>query len=124
MTRVTPQAHIRAVAEAVEARSYNEPEFLQAMHEVLDTLEPVLAEHPEYIDAGILERLVEPERQIDPRIEPRYSRRRPRHPIAPRRRVRRPRARTRRAAPARPSPAQTRNPLPPAAGGAGSMRRR
>ncbi len=64
MTRVTPQAHIRAVAEAVEARSYNEPEFLQAMHEVLDTLEPVLAEHPEYIDAGILERLVEPERQI------------------------------------------------------------
>ena len=64
MTRLTPQAHIQAVAETAEARSYNEPEFLQAMHEVLDTLVPVLSEHPEFIEAGLLERLVEPERQI------------------------------------------------------------
>lgn len=64
MTNVTPKAHIQAVAEVAAARSYNEPEFLQAMHEVLDTLVPVIAEHPEYIEAGILERLVEPERQI------------------------------------------------------------
>ena len=64
MTHVTPKAHVRAVAELVEQRSHNEPEFLQAMHEVLDTLEPVLSAHPEFIEANILERLVEPERQI------------------------------------------------------------
>ncbi|XPP27484.1 MAG: NADP-specific glutamate dehydrogenase [Leucobacter sp.] len=61
---VSPQAHLRAVTEIVEARSYNEPEFLQAVHEVLETLVPVLADHPEFIEANILERLVEPERQI------------------------------------------------------------
>jgi len=64
VTHVTPEAHIEAVAKMAEARSFNEPEFLQAMHEVLDTLVPVLAEHPEYIEADILERLIEPERQI------------------------------------------------------------
>lgn len=64
MTHVSPATHIQAVAEAAEARSHNEPEFLQAMHEVLETLEPVLSEHPEFIEANILERLVEPERQI------------------------------------------------------------
>lgn len=64
MSKISPSAHIREVAEAVETRSHNEPEFLQAMHEVLDTLEPVLAEHPEFIDANVLGRLVEPERQI------------------------------------------------------------
>lgn len=62
--QLTPKAHIQAVAEIAEKRSYNEPEFLQAMHEVLDTLVPVLVEHPEFIEAGILERLIEPERQI------------------------------------------------------------
>lgn len=62
--QLTPQAHIQAVAETAEKRSHNEPEFRQAMHEVLDTLVPVLAEHPEFIEAGVLERLVEPERQI------------------------------------------------------------
>lgn len=64
MSKISPSAHIREVAEAVEARSHNEPEFLQAMHEVLDTLEPVLAEHPEFVEANVLGRLVEPERQI------------------------------------------------------------
>jgi len=64
LTRETPEAHLAAVAQTAESRSYNEPEFLQAMHEVLETLVPVLDEHPEFIDANILERLVEPERQI------------------------------------------------------------
>lgn len=64
MSLPTPEAHLRAVAETVEHRSAGEPEFLQAVHEVLDTLKPVLAEHPEYIEAGILDRLVEPERQL------------------------------------------------------------
>ncbi len=61
---VSPEAYIDAVTETVEARSYNEPEFLQAVHEVLETLSPVLAEHPEFIEANVLGRLVEPERQI------------------------------------------------------------
>ena len=64
MTLLTPDAHLRDIAETVAHRNAAEPEFLQAVREVLDTLEPVLAEHPEYIEAGILERLVEPERQL------------------------------------------------------------
>lgn len=64
MSLPTPEAHLRAVIESVERRSQGEPEFMQAVREVLDTLAPVLDEHPEYIESGILERLVEPERQI------------------------------------------------------------
>ncbi len=64
MTLPTPDAHLRQVLDVVEQRSAGEPEFLQAVREVLDTLAPVLAEHPAFIEAGILERLVEPERQL------------------------------------------------------------
>lgn len=64
MSVQSPEAHIRAVAEQVEARSQHEPEFLQAVNEVLESLVPVLGEHPEFVEAGILERLMEPERQI------------------------------------------------------------
>ena len=64
MSTITPEAHVRAITEIVEQRSPNEPEFLQAVHEVLDTLIPVLSEHPEFIESDVLERLVEPERQI------------------------------------------------------------
>ncbi|UCR88125.1 NADP-specific glutamate dehydrogenase [Mycetocola spongiae] len=55
---------VRPVFETAIARNPGEPEFHQALHEVLESLAPVLAEHPEYQEAGILERLVEPERQI------------------------------------------------------------
>lgn len=64
MPLLTPDAHLRDIADTVARRSAAEPEFQQAVREVLETLEPVLAEHPEYIEAGILERLVEPERQL------------------------------------------------------------
>ncbi|CAG7616974.1 NADP-specific glutamate dehydrogenase [Leucobacter soli] len=64
MSTATPEAHVREITEIVEYRSRNEPEFLQAVHEVLDTLIPVLAEHPEFVGANVLGRLVEPERQI------------------------------------------------------------
>ncbi|UOQ56407.1 NADP-specific glutamate dehydrogenase [Leucobacter allii] len=64
MTLPTPEAHLQSVLEAVETRNSGEAEFLQAAREVLETLAPVLAEHPEFIEAGILERLVEPERQL------------------------------------------------------------
>ncbi|WP_053385553.1 NADP-specific glutamate dehydrogenase [Leucobacter celer] len=64
MSLPTPESHLRAVAQVVEHRSQGEPEFLQAVREVLESLEPVLAEHPEFVEGGILERLVEPERQL------------------------------------------------------------
>ena len=48
----------------VVARNSNEPEFHQAVQEVLESLVEVLEKHPEYIELGIVERLVEPERQI------------------------------------------------------------
>ena len=55
---------IQAVYEQVLKRNPGEVEFHQAVKEVLDCLGPVLENHPEYIEAKILERLVEPERQI------------------------------------------------------------
>jgi len=53
-----------AVFEQVLSRNAGELEFQQAVKEVLDSLGPVLEKHPEYIEARIVERLVEPERQI------------------------------------------------------------
>jgi len=52
------------VLETVEKRNPGEPEFLQAVAEILDCLGPVMDRNKEYRDAKILERLVEPERQI------------------------------------------------------------
>lgn len=52
------------VYEQVLKRNPGEVEFHQAVKEVLDSLGPVLEKHPEYVDAKILERIVEPERQI------------------------------------------------------------
>jgi len=57
-------SYLQEVLEKVKARNNNEPEFLQAVEEVLVSLEPVIEKHPEYKEAGILERIVEPERQI------------------------------------------------------------
>lgn len=48
----------------VEDRNFGEKEFLNAVKEVIYSIEPVLKVHPEYIKEGIIERLVEPERQI------------------------------------------------------------
>jgi glutamate dehydrogenase (NADP+) len=55
---------IESVYELVLKRNPGENEFHQAVKEVLDSLPPVLDENPEYIDARILERIVEPERVI------------------------------------------------------------
>ncbi|AFV02674.1 NADP-specific glutamate dehydrogenase [Dehalobacter sp. UNSWDHB] len=57
-------SYVQQVMEQAIKRSPNEPEFHQALKEVLESLEPVIAKHPEYEKAGILERLVEPERVI------------------------------------------------------------
>jgi len=58
------QDNVKSVFATVKARNPNEPEFHQAVQEVLESLGPVLAKHPEFVEARILERLVEPERQI------------------------------------------------------------
>ena len=50
--------------ETVKKRNAGEPEFIQAVTEVLETLEPVIEKRPDYVEAGVLDRLVEPERQI------------------------------------------------------------
>jgi glutamate dehydrogenase (NADP+) len=56
--------YTQEVFEKVANRNAGEQEFLQAVKEVLDTLEAVMERHPEYREACILERLTEPERQI------------------------------------------------------------
>ncbi|MBE6793526.1 MAG: NADP-specific glutamate dehydrogenase [Ruminococcaceae bacterium] len=50
--------------ERVEKRNPNEPEFIQTVTEVLTSLEPVVEKRPDLVEAGVLERIVEPERQI------------------------------------------------------------
>jgi glutamate dehydrogenase (NADP+) len=52
------------VLEKVKEKNSNEVEFLQAVTEVLTTLQPYVDAHPEYEENGILERLVEPERVV------------------------------------------------------------
>jgi glutamate dehydrogenase (NADP+) len=58
------QEVVNNVIEKLRVKSSNEPEFLQAAIEVLESLVPVLEKHPEYMDAGIVERIVEPERTV------------------------------------------------------------
>jgi glutamate dehydrogenase (NADP+) len=56
--------YLGKVMETVLKRNPNEPEFHQAVEEVLESLEPVAKKHPEWVKAGIFDRIVEPERQI------------------------------------------------------------
>ena len=60
--------YIAGVMETVKKRNPGEPEFHQAVTEVLESLAPVLEAHPEYVEAGLVERLVEPERIIKFRV--------------------------------------------------------
>jgi len=55
---------LASVMEQVIKRNPGEPEFHQAVKEVLESLEPVAEKHPEWVKAGIFDRIVEPERQI------------------------------------------------------------
>jgi len=56
--------YLESVMASVKAKNPAEPEFHQAVQEVLESLEPVLEKHPEYVEARIVERIVEPERVI------------------------------------------------------------
>ena len=60
--------YIASVYETVCKRNPNEPEFLQAVREVLESLEPVAAKRPDLVKAGVFERIVEPERFIQFRV--------------------------------------------------------
>jgi Glutamate dehydrogenase/leucine dehydrogenase len=60
--------YLADLMETVKKRNPNEPEFHQAVTEVLESLEPVIEKHPEYIKMGVLESLVEPERIIKFRV--------------------------------------------------------
>ena len=56
--------YVERVLKETAARNGNEPEFLQAVDEVLTTLDPVLKKNPQYEANAILERMVEPERVV------------------------------------------------------------
>ncbi|MDG1347450.1 MAG: NADP-specific glutamate dehydrogenase [Crocinitomicaceae bacterium] len=58
------QAQIDAFMDKVKARNGHETEFLQAVHEVAETVIPFIQNHPKYQENNILERIVEPERTI------------------------------------------------------------
>ena len=57
-------AYLQSVFDGLKQRNADQPEFLQAVEEVLTTLVPVVEARPELQKAGIIERIVEPERNI------------------------------------------------------------
>jgi len=57
-------SYVPNVLEQIKMRNPDEMEFLQAAQEVLETLSPVIEQHPEYHEQKILERITEPERVI------------------------------------------------------------
>ena len=60
--------YLKRVYDGLAQRNANEPEFLQAVREVLESIQPVVEKHPEYEKAALIERLVEPERIITFRV--------------------------------------------------------
>jgi glutamate dehydrogenase (NADP+) len=62
------ETKIKAFMDKVAAANPAQPEFIQAVHEVAETLIPFIAENPKYEDAKILDRIVEPERVMMFRI--------------------------------------------------------
>ena len=60
--------YLNELMETVIKRNPGEPEFHQTVREVLESIEPVIEQRPEYITSGVLERMVEPERIIKFRV--------------------------------------------------------
>ena len=60
--------YLNKVLSETKAKNYTEPEFLQAVNEVFETIKPVVEAHSEYEKESILERMVEPERIISFRV--------------------------------------------------------
>ena len=61
-------SYLQGVLEDVKKRNPGEPEFLQAVTEVLESLEPVADKRPDLIEAGVFDCIVEPERIIKFRV--------------------------------------------------------
>lgn len=61
---MSPTVHVEQVLETIKKRNPGEPEFLQAVVEVLRSITPVLERRPEYIETRVLDRMVEPERVV------------------------------------------------------------
>jgi glutamate dehydrogenase (NADP+) len=55
---------IKDIITKVEQKDPDQPEFHQAVEEVMESLEPTVQKHPEYVKAGIYERIVEPDRVV------------------------------------------------------------
>lgn len=64
----TGKEYVASVFEKVKAQNAHEPEFLQAVEEVFESLVPVFDKYPKYIEENLLERLVEPERIVSFRV--------------------------------------------------------
>lgn len=62
------KSYIQSVEDDIQRRDPDQVEFQEAVFTVLDSLEPVLEQHPEYIKANLLAQLVEPERAIQFRV--------------------------------------------------------
>ena len=60
--------YVERVLENLKKQNPNEPEFHQAVYEVLESLVGVAEAHPEYIERGVFESIVEPERIIKFRV--------------------------------------------------------
>ena len=56
--------YLKSVYDKVAQRNPGETEFLQAVGEVLESLEPVVEKRPDFIETGVIDRIVEPERFI------------------------------------------------------------
>ena len=68
MTRAEVKAYVEGVVEQVKKRNPGEVEFHQTVTEVLESLEPVVEKSPEFIEKGIIDMIVEPERVIKFRV--------------------------------------------------------
>ncbi|MFT8399849.1 MAG: NADP-specific glutamate dehydrogenase [Lentilactobacillus diolivorans] len=62
------KSYIQSIKDEIQRRDPDQVEFQEAVFTVLDSLEPVLEQHPEYIKANLLAQLVEPERAIQFRV--------------------------------------------------------
>ncbi|MBR5543694.1 MAG: NADP-specific glutamate dehydrogenase [Oscillospiraceae bacterium] len=61
-------AYMQRVLDEVKARNKGEDLFIQTVEEVFASIEPIVAQHPEYEEVGLLERMCEPDRQISFRV--------------------------------------------------------
>lgn len=63
-TLIAPNEQLTQFMDSIRRRNPHEPEFIQAVEEVAEVVIPFIADHPEYQEAKILERIAEPDRMI------------------------------------------------------------